>query len=62
MRDQEPEKEGEYLEMEVTKVLEVAEAAVGAEVAASNTSIVEGVDVSGPIAPAPASFEWTDWD
>lgn len=65
MRDREPEKEGEFLEMEVIKVLDLTTpevAAVPAGGATGGDGIVDEDDLTGPIAPPPASFEWTDWE
>lgn len=57
MRDREPTKEAEFLEMEVTRVLQVDDVVpVDAPVAA-----VVPVD-DGPIAEMPAAFEYSDWD
>lgn len=59
VRDKEPEKESEFLELEVMKAIDLsapAAAAAGGEAAPSE------VDLTGPIADPPAPFEWSDWD
>lgn len=60
MRDNEPEKEAEFLEIEVTKVLEAPIIGVPAAVAAG-AGIGGEVD-EGPIAEIPEPFEYTDWE
>lgn len=64
VRDQQPEKEGEFLEMEVTKAIDTSApaeviAATGGDAAAGASP---DVDLSGPIADPPPAFEWTDWE
>lgn len=59
MRDREPTKEGEFLEMEVTRVLQLDDPIVAPAAAAA--AAVEPVD-DGPIADLPPAFEYSDWD
>lgn len=61
VRDREPEKEGEFLEMEVMKAIDTsAPAAVEGGAAAGGAAA--GEDLTGPIADPPAPFEYTDWE
>ena len=57
MRDREPTKEAEFLEMEVTRVLQLDEP-VAAVVPAVAALVVD----DGPIAEMPAAFEYSDWE
>ncbi|SCV74944.1 BQ2448_7973 [Microbotryum intermedium] len=62
--DQEPDKEAEFLEMQVMKVIDTSGAgtttATGGAAGAAGASTTE--EYSGPIADPPAPFEWTDWE
>ena len=64
MRDREPEKEAEFLEMEVMKVVDTEAApVVGAGAGAGAGEGIAGEDLmEGPIADPPAPFEWTEWE
>ncbi|KDE05351.1 hypothetical protein MVLG_04266 [Microbotryum lychnidis-dioicae p1A1 Lamole] len=64
VRDQEPDKEAEFLEMQVMKVIDTsgAGAANTAGASAAGGAATSTEDHSGPIADPPAPFEWTDWE
>lgn len=56
MRDREPTKDAEFIAMEVTRVLQLDEPAIAAEI------VTPAVIDDGPIAEMPAAFEYSDWD
>lgn len=58
MRDREPEKEAEFMEIEVTKVLEAPIIGGPVPLAGAAAGAVE----DGPIAEMPEPFEYTDWE
>ncbi|KAM0786612.1 hypothetical protein ACM66B_002066 [Microbotryomycetes sp. NB124-2] len=72
VRDTQPDKEAEFLELEVLKAIDTSGAAAGAGAAAGTdaaTATSGGAGPStdndlltGPIADPPPSFEWTDWE
>ena len=61
MRDKEPEKEAEFLEIEVTKVLEAPIIGGAVPVGAGGVAGGEVMD-EGPIAEIPEPFEYNDWE
>lgn len=61
MRDREPEKEAEFLEMEVMKVVDTEAAPAAAATAGGAGPAGEDL-LEGPIADPPAPFEWTEWE
>jgi 26S proteasome regulatory subunit N2 len=61
MRDNEPTKEAEFLELEVMKVVDLTTPVV-ADDAVAAVPVVAGTDLTGPIADAPEPFEFEDWE
>lgn len=62
VRDREPEKEGEFLEMEVTKAIDTSAPPAAQAGAVTGGNGEPEAHLTGPIADPPAPFEWSDWD
>lgn len=62
VRDRQPEKEGEFLEMEVMKAIDTSAPAPVEGGAAAGAGAAPSEDLTGPIAELPAPFEYTDWE
>jgi len=67
LRDNEPDKEGEFLEFEVSKVLENEVEAAAAQGAGAGAAAAAGGPsdaqlLEGEIAAVPEPFEWADWE
>ncbi|KAK4048833.1 proteasome regulatory particle base subunit [Microbotryomycetes sp. JL221] len=73
VRDKQPDKEAEFLEMEVLKAIDTSNANAEASTAAATGTQASAAGagsggsqqddlLSGPIADPPPSFEWTDWE
>lgn len=62
VRDGEPDKEAEFLELEVMKVLDTAGAAVPGAIPAQGADAVPSDLLTSEIAPMPAPFEYPDFE
>lgn len=62
MQDREPEKEAEFIELEVTKVLEDEVAGTGAGAGAATTTEADQALLEGEIAAIPEPFEYEHFD